>query len=201
MILLLDVASPIPEFHLINEDKIIETIRIVQDINQKLSDNIIPKFLNITNNYNFFNNAKKIIITIGPGSYTALRVGASFIAGLNQSIGLPVAIISTETVYEFFDNKKIETGVYFESSNNQKFFSFKRENNFFHEKIENENYILPKFISRVLCNFNSPKFLKENILLEYFSMKDFILKNLNKLNFNKEIIIKPIYISNNTILN
>ena len=59
MILLLDVASPVPEFHLINENKVIQTIKIVQDINQKLSDNIIPVYLKIDNSFLFINFMKK----------------------------------------------------------------------------------------------------------------------------------------------
>ena len=125
MILLLDVASPFPEFHLINENKVIQTIKIVQDINQKLSDNIIPVYLKISKNYNLDTNISKLIITTGPGSYTALRVGASFIAGLSQSMSLPVALISTENIYEFLSNSNINSGIYFQSSNNQKLFHWK----------------------------------------------------------------------------
>ena len=95
MILLLDVSSPIPEFHLINYNKIIHSTKIIKNTNQKLSNQLIPTFLEINNNYSLYNNLKELIITIGPGSYTALRVGASFIAGLSQSLDLPVAVIST----------------------------------------------------------------------------------------------------------
>ena len=67
----------------------------------------------------------KFIITTGPGSYTALRVGASFIAGLSQSMGLPVATISTENIYDFLYNRNMNSGIYFQSSNNQNFLTFK----------------------------------------------------------------------------
>ena len=39
------------------------------------------------------------------------------------------------------------------------------------------------------------------IKTESFSIKNIILKSLNKLDFKKNTIIKPIYISNNIILN
>ena len=200
MFLFLDAASPIPEFHLIEDKKIIKSIKIIEDSDKKLSNSIIPKYLEINSIYNLNSNIKKLIVTIGPGSYTALRVGASFISGLSQSLSLPVTVVSTETIYECFNDNK-EIGIYFESSNNQKFFSYKKGLVFFHEKIENENYILPKSISSIFYNLKNPKFNDEKIYLKSFSIKEIILKNIELLEFKKNLIIKPIYISNNSILN
>ena len=95
MFLFLDVASPIPEFHLINENKIIHSIKIIQNINEKLSDNLIPTFIEINKTYNFHKNLKKLIITIGPGSYSGLRIGSSFAKGLALSLSKPIVPIST----------------------------------------------------------------------------------------------------------
>ena len=200
MFLFLDAASPIPEFHLIEDKKIIKSIKIIEDSDKKLSNSIIPKYLEINSIYNLNSNIKKLIVTIGPGSYTALRVGASFISGLSQSLSLPVTVVSTETIYDCFNDNK-EIGIYFESSNNQKFFSYKKGLVFFHEKIENENYILPKNISSIFYNLKNPKFNDEKINLKSFSIKEIILKNIELLEFKKNLIIKPIYISNNSILN
>lgn len=200
MFLFLDAASPIPEFHLIEDKKIIKSIKIIEDSDKKLSNSIIPKYLEINSIYNLNSNIKKLIVTIGPGSYTALRVGASFISGLSQSLSLPVSVVSTETIYDCFNDNK-EIGIYFESSNNQKFFSYKKGLVFFHEKIENENYILPKSISSIFYNLKNPKFNDEKIYLKAFSIKEIILKNIELLEFKKNLIIKPIYISNNSILN
>ena len=201
MILLLDVSSLIPEFHLINENKIVHSRKIIQNINQKLSDNIIPTYVEINNTYNLFNNITKLIITIGPGSYTALRVGASFISGISYSMNLPIAVISTETMYNFIYKKNKKIGIYFESSNNQKFLSYKKDLIFSHEKIENNKYILPNSISHIFYNTNAPEFINKEIITHAYSLKEIVLKNLNKLNFKKNIIIKPIYISNNALLN
>ena len=200
MFLFLDAASPIPEFHLIEDKKIIKSIKIIEDSDKKLSNSIIPKYLEINSIYNLNSNIKKLIVTIGPGSYTALRVGASFISGLSQSLSLPVTVVSTETIYDCFNDNK-EIGIYFESSNNQKFFSYKKGLVFFHEKIENENYILPKNISSIFYNLKHPKFNDEKIYLKAFSIKEIILKNIELLEFKKNLISKPIYISNNSILN
>ena len=101
MFLLLDVASPIPEFHLIDDKKIINSIKIIDNNDQKLSDLLIPTYIEIDTAYKLSKNLEKLIITIGPGSYTALRVGASFIAGLSQSMSLPVSVVSTLTIYNF----------------------------------------------------------------------------------------------------
>ena len=47
MFLFLDVASPISEFHLINDKKIIDSIKITNKTDQKLSDLLIPTYLQI----------------------------------------------------------------------------------------------------------------------------------------------------------
>jgi len=201
MLLFLDVASPIPEFHLINDKKIINSFKITNKANKKLSDHLIPTYLEINNTYKLSQNIKKLIFTIGPGSYTALRVGASFVAGLSQSMNLPVSVISTETIYELLYDPNKQVGIFFESSNKQKFLSYKKGLNFFHEKIENENYFFPESVSFVFYNFVAPKFINKKIKSKNFSIKKIILKNLHLLTFSKNKIIKPIYISNNNILN
>ena len=198
--LFLDVVSSIPEFHVINENKIIHSLKIIQN-NQKLSDTLIPAYLEINKKFNFHKNLKKIIITIGPGSYTALRVGASFIAGISYSMDLPISFISTESIYNFFNKPKKKISVFFESSNNQSFVLYKKDSNFFHEKIDNNDYLLSLDISHIFYNLNKPKFINSEITTSFFSLKEIVLLNLNKLDFKKNIIIKPMYISNNLILN
>ena len=146
-------------------------------------------------------NLKKLIITIGPGSYTALRVGASFIAGLSQSINLPVSVVSTLTLHNHFSEPSDNIGIYFESSNNQKFFSYYKNHKFIHEKIDDTLYKFPNSVSKIFYNFTLPNFISTRIIFEMFSIKINIIENLDKLEFDNDLIIKPIYISNNTILN
>ena len=201
MFLFLDVASPISEFHLINDKKIIDSIKITNKTDQKLSDLLIPTYLQIDNDYNLSKKLKKLIITIGPGSYTALRVGASFIAGLSQSMDLPVAVISTKTIYKYLSDNNKQIGIYFESSNNQKFFLYQKNSEYINVKIENQNFVIPELISYIFYNIGLPKFIDNKIKSEMFSIKMNVLENLHKLEFNKNLIIKPIYISNNSILN
>ena len=201
MFLFLDVASPISEFHLINDKKIIDSIKITNKTDQKLSDLLIPTYLQIDNDYNLSKKLKKLIITIGPGSYTALRVGASFIAGLSQSMDLPVAVISAKTIHKHLSENNKHIGIYFESSNNQKFFLYKKNSEYINVKIEKQNFAIPELISYIFYNFDFPKFIDNKINSEMFSIKMNVLENLHKLEFNKNLIIKPIYISNNSILN
>ena len=201
MFLFLDVASPIPEFHLINDKKIINSIKITDNNDQKLSDLIIPTYLEIDNTYNLSKKLKKLIITIGPGSYTALRVGASFIAGLSQSMNLPVSVVSTLSIHNQLSGPRNHIGIYFESSNNQKFFSYQKNHQFIHEKIDDMSYIIPDSVSKVLYNFTLPNFINSKIQSEIFSIKINIIENLDKLEFDNNLIIRPIYVSNNTLLN
>ena len=123
--------------------------RDVKDLDFKLSDKIIPAYLEFNKKHNLSKNINKLIITIGPGSYTALRVGASFIAGLSQSMNIAVSVISSEIIYKYLTSLNTQIAVYFKSSNNQSFFSYKKDQLFFHEKVENEHYILPNSINYI----------------------------------------------------
>ena len=201
MFLFLDVASPIPEFNLIKDKKIIDSKKIVNDEGFKLSDKIIPTYLEINKKHNLSKYLNKLIITIGPGSYTSLRVGASFIAGLVQSMNLPVSVISNENIYQYLVKKNNQIAIYFESSNNQSFFSYKKNQHFFHKKIENKNYILPESIDFIFYNNTIPNFNKNKLNFSLFSIKEIVLNNLSNIEFKKNLIIKPIYISNNSLLN
>ena len=201
MFLFLDVASPIPEFHLIKDKKIIDSAKIFNNQDFKLSDKIIPSYLEISKKHDLTKNIIKLIISIGPGSYTALRVGASFIAGLSQSMDLPVAVVSTESIYKYLTEKNDQIAIYFESSNNQRFFSYKKDKKFFHEKVEKKNFVLPKSINFIFYNYTYPEFIECKINSSLFTLKEIVLKNLTNIEFKENLIIKPIYISNNSILN
>ena len=201
MFLFLDVVSPIPEFHLINDKKIIVSIKIIENSDEKLSDNIIPKYLEITETYQLYNKITHLVVTTGPGSYTALRVGASFIAGLSQSMNLPISIISSENIYRFLIKKHTKSGVFLASSNNQNFLTFKKGEKYVHQKVENKEFIFPSRITNLFSNIQNPEFLNNNLMSIHFSILEIVIKNLTNLEFKKNSVIKPIYISNNVILN
>ena len=71
-------------------------------------------FRNSVKNLNEFQkNLKGLIITTGPGSYTSLRVGAAFIAGLKYSKNIKTASVSSEIISKLLisDNNKINDNI------------------------------------------------------------------------------------------
>jgi tRNA A37 threonylcarbamoyladenosine modification protein TsaB len=203
MFLFLDVISPIPEFCVIDDNKIILKQKITKSETDKLSDNIIQSYLEIDKRLNLTKNLKKISTTIGPGSYTSLRVGSAFISGLMISRNISYYPITIEDILNFnaIKHSKKNLGVFITSSNNQKFFCYKiKDNNMKYYKIENNKYSIPKNIDFILYNESK---INENNELEQmkFSFFEEFYTNYNNFNFKKNIIIEPIYISNNQLLN
>jgi len=203
MLLFLDVISSIPEFCVIDDNKVILREKIIQNETDRLSDNIIQSYIEIDKRLNLTQNLKKISTTIGPGSYTSLRVGSAFISGLMISRKISYSPLSIEDILNFNSKKtsKKNLGVFITSSNNQQFLCYKNEDNFMeYNKIENNKYFIPKHIEIIF--FNKTK-INENSQLEQiqFSFFEEFYKNYNNLIFKKNIIIKPIYISNNQLLN
>ena len=203
MLLFLDIISSIPEFCVIDDNKIILQHKIIQSETDKLSDHIIQSYMEVDKKLNLTKNLTKISTTIGPGSYTSLRVGSAFISGLMISRKIPYYPLSIEDILNFNSIKypKKCLGVFITSSNNQKFLCYKiKDNKMEYYKIENNKYSIPKYIDLIL--FNKSK-INENNKIEQinFSFFEEFYKNYNNLTFNKNIIIKPIYISNNQLLN
>jgi len=85
MILFLDTVSPLPEFSLIEDNKVIYSLKILNNDHQKMSDYIIPAYNDIDKIYSLSNKLELLLVNTGPGSYTALRVGIAFLAGLSMS--------------------------------------------------------------------------------------------------------------------
>ena len=203
MLLFLDVISPIPEFCVIDDNKVILQEKIIQNETDKLSDNIIQSYIEIDKRLNLTQNLKKISTTIGPGSYTSLRVGSAFISGLMISRNIPYYPLTIEDILNFnaIKHSKKNLGVFITSSNNQKFFCYKiKDNNMKYYKIENNKYSIPKNIDLIL--FNKSKINEKNELEQMkFSFFEEFYNNYNNFMFKKNIIIEPIYISNNQLLN
>ena len=203
MLLFLDIISSIPEFCVIDDNKIILQQKITQSETDKLSDNIIQSYIEIDKQLNLTKNLKKISTTIGPGSYTSLRVGSAFISGLMISRNIPYYPLSIQDILNFnsIKHSKKNLGVFITSSNNQKFLCYKiKDNEMKYDKIENNKYSIPKHIDLIL--FNNSKINANNELEQInFSFFGEFYNNYNNLIFKKNIIIKPIYISNNQLLN
>ena len=88
-------------FLVINDNKIILSRRIVKSEENKLSDSIIPVYKKIDKALNLTRNLTSLIVTKGPGSYTSLRVGISFILGLHFSKEIKIAGVSSEDLLNF----------------------------------------------------------------------------------------------------
>ena len=203
MLLFLDIISSIPEFCVIDDNKIILQQKITKSETDKLSDNIIQSYIEIDKRLNLTKNLKKISTTIGPGSYTSLRVGSAFISGLMISRNISYYPLTIEDILNFnaIKHSKKNLGVFITSSNNQKFFCYKiKDNNMKYYKIENNKYSIPKNIDLIL--FNKSKINENNELEQMkFSFFEEFYNNYNNFTFKKNIIIEPIYISNNQLLN
>ena len=168
MLLFLDVISSLPEFLLIEDNKVVHKRKIIEKTSENLSDNIFESYMDICNDYNLNNNLKKISITIGPGSFTSLRVGAAFISGLKISKNLLYNGFSIDDIFKFksseYHNK--EVGIFISSAKNQNFFcTYSKQNKVQYTKIENENFIIPKNLDIVLYNNINPSQLDNNIQL------------------------------------
>ena len=203
MLLFLDVISSIPEFCVIDDNKVILKEKITKHETDRLSDNIIQSYIEIDKRLNLTKNLKKISTTVGPGSYTSLRVGSAFISGLMISHNIPYCPLSIEDILNFNSKQysKKNLGIFITSSNNQEFFCYKNKNNLMeYYKIDNNKYSIPNHIELIL--FNKTKINKNNKLEQIqFSFFDEFYKNYNNLTFVTNSIIKPIYISNNQLLN
>tara|TARA_Y100000768_G_scaffold278290_1_gene213625 strand:+ start:702 stop:1316 length:615 start_codon:yes stop_codon:yes gene_type:complete len=204
MLLFLDVISPIPEFFAIEDNKVIFQRKIVKNESQKISDNIFETFIKINKELNLLRNIKKISMTIGPGSYTSLRVGAAFMAGLRISKEIPFLSLTVTDIfkYKLKCHKELGAAIFISSSNNQQFFCTMKDNyKIEYKKIELNKYFSIKNINTIFYN-NKKYQTKEQDILQYkFSFIDALLFNIDNLKFTKDNIIKPIYISNNKILN
>ena len=203
MLLFLDVISSIPEFCVIDDNKVILQEKIIHNETDRLSDNIIQSYIAIDKRLNLTQNLKKISTTIGPGSYTSLRVGSAFVAGLMISRKIPYYPLSIDDILNFNSKKyyKKNLGVFITSSNDQQFLCYRNKDNVMeYNKIENNKFSIPKHIELILFNKTE---INENNKLEQiqFSFFEEFYKNYNNLTFKKNIIIKPIYISNNQLLN
>tara|TARA_B100001540_G_C15775611_1_gene628518 strand:+ start:214 stop:858 length:645 start_codon:yes stop_codon:yes gene_type:complete len=203
MNLFLDIISPIPEFTVIYDNKILQSNKILEKEGDKLSDNIILCYQNLSEKLDLNKKLEKIIVTTGPGSYTSLRVGISFAKGLQISQNIKIAGISIYDQLSFMLEKKTENniGSYIVSSNSQKFFCYKFNNNKVNYQKVDDVFELPKNINMIYYNHDPLMNISKNIRQKKFSLKENILFNLSKIKFKNSVIIKPIYISNNKILN
>ena len=204
MLLFLDIISPIPEFCVIEDNKVILNRKIVSNNSDKLSDNIVETYIEINKYLNLRDNLKKIVITTGPGSYTSLRVGIAFVSGLKLSIKLKISSLSVNDILKF-NSKKYNInslGIFINSGNHQKFLCWinntKKIN---YLKIDNNKDIFSDKFKIILYNHNQLEINKSVLVQKKFYFVNELLDNIKDINFTDNSIIRPIYVSNNAVLN
>ena len=209
MILFLDTVSPLPEFSLIADNKIIFSKKIINNHHEKMSDYLIKSYTDLEKKFSLDQKLENLIINIGPGSYTSLRIGIAFFSGLSLSYQIDLKGIPCVDFYKYLISKDdlLSTGIYINSANNQKFICIYDEKKEYYNihKIESfneiENFKIKKVISNTELNKNNSNFFK-NIEYQSISFKEIIIKNLDAImSLESPKIIEPIYISNNKILN
>ena len=209
MILFLDTVSPLPEFSLIGDNKIIFSKKIINNHHEKMSDYLIKSYTDLEKKFSLDQKLENLIINIGPGSYTSLRIGIAFFSGLSMSYQIDLKGIPCVDFYKYLISKDdlLLTGIYIHSANNQKFICIYDEKKEYYNihKIESfneiENFKIKKIVSNTELNKNNSNFFK-NIKYQSISFKEIIIKNLDAImRLESPKIIEPIYISNNKILN
>ena len=213
MILYLDVISPVPKFVIIDNNKVIESLHILEKSSIKLSDYIHKKFKIIESKYNLLNLLNYLVVSTGPGSFTSLRVGISFMLGLSYSKKIPICGISCAELNSQFVLKKdfSNTLVIICSSNNQNFILFPNNIKNYQYKMfkisdnHSFNEINLKLYSKCVSNYKLPSFINKVVAskinkIDYVNFEDKLnLKYLNKI--RRQNIIEPIYLSDNKLLN
>ena len=209
MILFLDTVSPLPEFSLIGDNKIIFSKKIINNHHEKMSDYLIKSYTDLEKKFSLDQKLENLIINIGPGSYTSLRIGIAFFSGLSLSYQIGLKGIPCVDFYKYIISKDdlLFTGIYINSANNQKFICIydEKKDHYNIHKIESfkeiENFKIKKIISNTELNKKNSNLFK-NIKYQSISFKEIIIKNLDAImKLENSKIIEPIYISNNKILN
>jgi len=211
MILFFDIVSHLPEFCLIKDNKILFSKRIFDDHEDKMSDRIVPIYIELEKKFKLGKKLKYLITVTGPGSYTALRVGIAFLSGLSISMKIPLIGIPCFDLFQYVIhlNEKKSTAIYICSSNNQKFICLysQYKNECIINKVEKDETPFTFDISLVntlLTNdvsVSADPLLPKNIKCKKFDFKKIVLQNIETiLLLPRQEIIEPIYISNNKIL-
>ena len=213
MILFLDTVSSLPEFSIIEDNKIIHSNQILSNQNEKMSDLLIPSYLSIEKKYNLKSKLQLLLINTGPGSYTALRVGIAFFSGLSLSQNIDIIGLPCIDLFRFIipSEELMFTGVYISSSNDQNFIYFfdLKVNQFKIKKIEknkslDEQDIDLSILKKIYINesLQGNLNIRLDVEVKVIKFSKLINQNIKKIEkYKKNEIIEPLYFSNNKILN
>ena len=212
MILFLDTVAPLPEFSIIEDNKIIYCEKIIKKEGNKMSDSIIPSYNYLDSKFSLDQNIKFLITNTGPGSYTALRVGISFLSGLSISKKINLIGVSCFDLFNYIilEDDNLQTSAFFiTSSNNQRFIYLfnSKANKYEVYKIEKDNMLESEnipFINNIYTNDELGLLGIDS--LKNINIKKIFFNKIVKLNIKKILsipiqdIVNPIYIANNKLL-
>lgn len=213
MILFLDTVSSLPEFSIIEDNKIIHSNQILSNQNEKMSDLLIPSYLSIEKKYNLKSKLQLLLINTGPGSYTALRVGIAFFSGLSLSQNIDIIGLPCIDLFRFIipSEELMFSGVYISSSNDQNFIYFfdLKVNQFKIKKIEknkslDEQDIDLSILKKIYINesLQGNLNIRLDVEVKVIKFSKLVNQNIKKIEkYKKNEIIEPLYFSNNKILN
>lgn len=103
--LLLDTSNSFINIYVIENDKLLveEHIKVLKD----MSNIIMPKIREIFDNLSFeLRDIDKLFVTIGPGSFTGVRIGITVIKTIGYSLNIPIYPISTLEYLSSITTKK-----------------------------------------------------------------------------------------------
>ena len=210
MILFLDAVSPLPVFSVIEDNKVIRSIQILNNNSEKISDCIIPAYFSLQNQLQVNDKIEKLVVCTGPGSFTALRVGIAFMYGLSISKKISLIGISCADLLQFTIPKSYEkkTLMIICSSNNQNFIaiSSNKSHKYLINKIDVKLHSMKidyNQYSHCITNSKLPSNIV-NVLgkkicqqTNFTEIVKFNLKNILSLPIKS--IVEPIYISENKL--
>ena len=210
MILFLDTVSPLPVFSVIKENKVIKSIQILSNNSKKISDCIMPAYFTLQNQLQVNDKIEKLVVSTGPGSFTALRVGIAFMYGLSISKKISLIGISCADLLQFTIPKSYEkkTLMIICSSNNQHFIAVfsNKSHKYLINKIDAKLHSMKidyNQYSHCITNSKLPSntvnILGKKICQQtnFTEIVKFNLKNILLLPIKS--IVEPIYISENKL--
>ena len=212
MILFLDTVSPLPEFSVIKDNKLVSSIQILNKNSNKISDHIIPVYLKLKKRLKLNDKIEKLIVCTGPGSYTALRVGIAFMYGLSLSKKIKLTGVTSTDLFKFVipRTNKNNTLMITCSSNNQNFIGIPDDNK--------GKYLIRKIDIKIQSseiNYNKYNYCVSNYKLSSNIIQNLNLKLYEQINFTEIVrsnlidilslpinpLIEPMYISDNKMFN
>jgi len=212
MILFLDTVSHLPEFYLIEDNKIVFSKKILVNNDDKLSNCIVPVYIELDKKFKLGKKLKYLITVTGPGSFTALRIGISFLSGLSLSMKIPLIGLPCFDLFQYVihSKEKQSTAMYICSSNNQQFICIYSlgTNECIINKVEKNEipYIFDTFVIKTLLTNDisvlTDSLFPKSIECKRFEFQTIVLQHIKAiLLLSRQEMIDPIYISNNKILN